>query len=70
MKKASLLSVGRSLATEATPASIADSFRALLADSSDAYSAARSCIVGSDKVPSLKVCTRVQMRMNVKVCSR
>jgi len=47
VKKASLLSEGRSLATEATPASIADSFRAQLADSSDAYSAARcSSIVG------------------------
>ncbi len=46
------------MATDATPASIADSFRAQLADSSDAYSAARSCIAGSDKVPSLKVCTQ------------
>ena len=49
VKKASLLSEGRSLATEATPASTADSFSAQLAVSSDAYSAAvsteRACIL-------------------------
>ena len=54
VKKASLLSEGRSLATEATPASIADSFRAQLVDSSDAYSAARcSSIVGSRELRAL-----------------
>ena len=52
-----MLSEGRSLATEATPASTADSFRAQLAVSSDAYSAAlsteRACILSEvfEKAP-------------------